>query len=59
LPAVNFAVDVVEAAPRDRAALVALARDGTRSELSFGEVADRSAGWPGRWPHAESGRATW
>jgi acyl-coenzyme A synthetase/AMP-(fatty) acid ligase len=35
----NFAVDVVEAAPADRLALVELARDGTRREWSFGAVA--------------------
>jgi acyl-coenzyme A synthetase/AMP-(fatty) acid ligase len=40
---VNFAADVVDAAPPDRRALVALGRDGSRSELTFGEVADRSA----------------
>jgi acyl-coenzyme A synthetase/AMP-(fatty) acid ligase len=40
---VNFALDVVDAAPPDRLALVAIARDGTRSELNFGEVAARSA----------------
>jgi acetyl-CoA synthetase len=39
----NFARDVIDAAPRDRRALVELASDGTRRELSFGEVADRSA----------------
>ncbi|HEX6460542.1 MAG TPA: AMP-binding protein [Thermoleophilaceae bacterium] len=39
----NFALDVVEKAPHDRVALIALARDGSRSEISFGEVADRSA----------------
>ncbi|MDX6682649.1 MAG: acetyl-CoA synthetase, partial [Solirubrobacteraceae bacterium] len=39
----NFALDVVDAAPPDRLALVAIARDGTRSELTFGEVAARSA----------------
>ncbi|MBV8220879.1 MAG: AMP-binding protein [Solirubrobacterales bacterium] len=39
----NFARDVVEAAPRDRLALLELARDGGRREWSFGEVADRSA----------------
>jgi acyl-coenzyme A synthetase/AMP-(fatty) acid ligase len=36
---VNFARDVVEAAPADRLALIELARDGTRREWSFGEVA--------------------
>jgi acyl-coenzyme A synthetase/AMP-(fatty) acid ligase len=39
----NFARDVVDAAPSERRALVAIARDGGRSEISFGEVADRSA----------------
>ena len=39
----NFAREVVDAAPRDRLALVALGADGTRREISFGEVADRSA----------------
>jgi acetyl-CoA synthetase len=39
----NFARDVVDAAPRDRLALVELARDGDRREWSFGTVADRSA----------------
>jgi acetyl-CoA synthetase len=40
---VNFARDVVEAAPGEARALVALDRDGSRSEVSFGEVADRCA----------------
>jgi acyl-coenzyme A synthetase/AMP-(fatty) acid ligase len=40
---VNFATDVVEAAPADRTALVALGRDGSLSVLGFGEVADRSS----------------
>ena len=39
----NFARDVVEAAPPDRTALVEVARDGRRREWSFAEVADRSA----------------
>ncbi|MBV8431591.1 MAG: AMP-binding protein [Solirubrobacterales bacterium] len=39
----NFSRDVVDASPPDRLALVELARDGTRREWSFGEVADRSA----------------
>ena len=39
----NFARDVVDAAPPARRALVALARDGARSEWSFGEVAEASA----------------
>jgi acyl-coenzyme A synthetase/AMP-(fatty) acid ligase len=40
---VNFARDVVDAAPGGRTALVALGSDGSREVLSFGEVADRSA----------------
>jgi acyl-coenzyme A synthetase/AMP-(fatty) acid ligase len=36
---VNFAVEVVEAAPADRLALVEIARDETRREWSFGDVA--------------------
>ncbi len=39
----NFARDVVDAAPGERLALVELARDGRRREWTFGEVADRSA----------------
>jgi acyl-coenzyme A synthetase/AMP-(fatty) acid ligase len=42
-PAVNFARDVVDAAPADRLALVELAHDGSRREWRFGEVADRAA----------------
>jgi acetyl-CoA synthetase len=40
---VNFARDVVDAAPPERAALIELARDGSRRAWTFGEVADRSA----------------
>jgi acyl-coenzyme A synthetase/AMP-(fatty) acid ligase len=40
---VNFALDVVDAAPPDRLALVELARDGSRREWRFGEVAERAA----------------
>jgi acyl-coenzyme A synthetase/AMP-(fatty) acid ligase len=39
----NFSVEVVDAAPPGRLALVELARDGRRREWSFGEVADRAA----------------
>lgn len=39
----NFARDVVDAAPRAARALVELTRDGQRREWTFGEVADRSA----------------
>jgi acyl-coenzyme A synthetase/AMP-(fatty) acid ligase len=40
---VNFARDVVDAAEPGRLALVALTREGERLEVSFGEVAERSA----------------
>jgi acetyl-CoA synthetase len=40
---VNFALDVVEAADPDRLALVELARDGSRYEWTFGEMAERAA----------------
>src|SRR5206468_1340166 len=43
LAALNFASDVVDSAPASRLALIALARDGSRSEISFGEVSERSA----------------
>ena len=39
----NFSRDVVDAAPSGDLALVELARDGERTEHSFGAVADRSA----------------
>jgi acyl-coenzyme A synthetase/AMP-(fatty) acid ligase len=39
----SFVADVVDAADRSRPALVAIAADGGRREVSFGEVADRSA----------------
>jgi acyl-coenzyme A synthetase/AMP-(fatty) acid ligase len=39
----NFARDVVDAAPRDTRALVELPRDGVRREWSFGEVSDQAA----------------
>jgi acyl-coenzyme A synthetase/AMP-(fatty) acid ligase len=41
--AVNFAREILDAAPPQRLALVELARDGGRREWSFGEVAERSA----------------
>jgi acyl-coenzyme A synthetase/AMP-(fatty) acid ligase len=40
---VNFSSDVVEAAPADRLALVALSHEGERAEITFAEVADRAA----------------
>lgn len=39
----NFARDVVDASPPEQLALLELARDGSRREWSFGEVAERSA----------------
>ncbi|HTZ85058.1 MAG TPA: AMP-binding protein [Solirubrobacteraceae bacterium] len=39
----NFARDVVEAAPAQRLALLELARDGERREWSFRQVSERSA----------------
>ncbi len=39
----NFATDFVEQRPPDELALIELARDGSRREWSFGQVADRSA----------------
>ena len=39
----NFTRDVVDAAPPDRRALVALGREGARREWSFGELADAAA----------------
>ncbi len=40
---VNFARDVLDSLPPRELALVELARDGTRREWNFGEVAERSA----------------
>jgi acyl-coenzyme A synthetase/AMP-(fatty) acid ligase len=40
---VNFARDVVDAAPPDRRALVEFDRDGLRQEWTFGQVADAAA----------------
>jgi len=40
---VNFVREIVDASPRERLAMVELARDGARREWSFGEVAERSA----------------
>jgi acetyl-CoA synthetase len=39
----SFVRDVVDCADRSRLALVAIGADGERREISFGEVADRSA----------------
>jgi acyl-coenzyme A synthetase/AMP-(fatty) acid ligase len=40
---VNFARDVVESFPAGQIALIALGRDGSREEITFGQVNDRSA----------------
>jgi acetyl-CoA synthetase len=52
----NFAVEVVESADPGRLALVVLARDGSRREVSFGEAADRSARLAGALAAAGVGR---
>src|SRR4051794_6117988 len=44
----NFARDVVEAMPADRRAIVELARDGSRREWTFGEVAAQARAVAGR-----------
>jgi acyl-coenzyme A synthetase/AMP-(fatty) acid ligase len=44
---VNFATGIVDAAPPRRTALIALDGEGSRHEISFGEVADRSARFGG------------
>src|ERR687886_1659595 len=46
----NFARDVVDAAPGDGLALIEVSRDGDRREWSFAEVADRSARLAGALP---------
>jgi acyl-coenzyme A synthetase/AMP-(fatty) acid ligase len=43
----NFAAEVLDAAPPQRLALVELTREGARREWSFGEVAERSAALAG------------
>jgi acyl-coenzyme A synthetase/AMP-(fatty) acid ligase len=45
---VNFARDVVGAAPSERLAMIELARDGRRREWRFGEVADQAGPLAGR-----------
>jgi acetyl-CoA synthetase len=52
----NFARDVVDAAPAQQRALVELARDGSRREWSFGEVAQRSAALAGTLAASGVGR---
>jgi len=52
----NFARDVVDAAPPGGRALVEIASDGRRRELSFGEVSDRSARLAGTFARSGVGR---
>ena len=42
-PAAGFVADIVDAADSARPALVCISADGERSEVRFGELADRSA----------------
>src|SRR3954471_2126280 len=53
---VNFCHDVVEAAPPGRRAIVALSREGLRAEITFAEVADRSARLAGTLAARKIGR---
>jgi acyl-coenzyme A synthetase/AMP-(fatty) acid ligase len=48
----NFARDCVDAAPRERLALIELARDGARREWTFGEIADAGARLAGAFTRA-------
>jgi hypothetical protein len=54
----NFALDVVEAAPPDARALVELARDGARREWTLRRGRRARARWPERWRRAACGAAT-
>ncbi|MBV8953038.1 MAG: AMP-binding protein [Solirubrobacterales bacterium] len=47
----NFALDVVQAMPPERCALVEISRGGRRREWSFGEIAERSANLAGTFTH--------
>ena len=55
----SFVSDVVDGSEPSRRALVCVSAQGERSELSFGEVADRSAGMAAVLAAAEWRRATW
>jgi hypothetical protein len=48
----NFARDVVDAAPRGERALVEIARDASRREWSFGQVAAASGAVAARFAGA-------
>jgi len=45
---VNFAREIVDAAPPERTALIELARDGSRRSHTFGQIAERSSRLAGR-----------
>jgi acyl-coenzyme A synthetase/AMP-(fatty) acid ligase len=53
---VNFARDVVDSFPAGDLALIALGRDGSRREVSFGELSDRSARLAGTLAARGAGR---
>jgi acyl-coenzyme A synthetase/AMP-(fatty) acid ligase len=52
---VNFATDVLEAAPAGERALVEIGRDGARTEWRFGEVAAAARAVAARLAHLERG----
>ena len=51
----NFATDVVEAAPAGERALVEISREGARREWSFGQVAAEARAVAARLAHLERG----
>ena len=53
----NFTREVVDAADRSRPALVALTRDGSRTEVSFGELSHRAARLAGTLIERGAGRS--
>ena len=54
----NFARDVVEAAPAGERALVEVAHDGSRREWSFGQVAAGAAAVAAHLEGRDAGAAT-
>ena len=52
----NLTAELVDSAPPARTALVAIARDGTRREIGFGEVAERAARMAGALARRGVGR---
>jgi acyl-coenzyme A synthetase/AMP-(fatty) acid ligase len=55
MSAVNFATDVLEAAPAGERALVEISREGTRKEWRFGQVAREANRVAARLAHLERG----